>query len=186
MTFAWDGAAKFQSTPLIRGATRVIGDLHTVVVISIHAPHTRGDFRMDSIVISATYFNPRPSYEGRLLDILLGYAAAVFQSTPLIRGATVTMSDVMSEITFQSTPLIRGATAAVRKARSRCRISIHAPHTRGDGVAEVGDVLVGDFNPRPSYEGRLTATSVLQATPYFNPRPSYEGRRLVCNGCRIS
>ena len=36
---------------------------------------------MDSIVISATYFNPRPSYEGRLLDILLGYAAAVFQST---------------------------------------------------------------------------------------------------------
>ena len=56
--------------------------------ISIHAPHTRGD-----------------RYEIGLLEI-----ARKFQSTPLIRGAT----DYLEEL------LDLG------------RISIHAPHTRGD------------------------------------------------------
>ena len=56
----------FQSTPLMRGATR-----HTLynvpcVNVSIHAPHARGDMWISS----------------------LRSMARLFQSTPLMRGAT--------------------------------------------------------------------------------------------------
>ena len=55
--------------------------------ISIHAPHTRSD-----------------------LKAALEQLATEFQSTPLIRGATVPMNNFDTQNTFQSTPLIRGAT----------------------------------------------------------------------------
>ena len=34
---------RFQSTPLIRGATWVLSANYNAQIISIHAPHTRGD-----------------------------------------------------------------------------------------------------------------------------------------------
>ena len=40
--------------------------------------------------------------------------------------------DAMPEDVFQSTPLIRGATRHVQAGRGQRGISIHAPHTRGD------------------------------------------------------
>ena len=81
-------------------------------------------------------------------------------------------------------------------------ISIHSPHTRGDGGASDDRCGLFDFNPLPSYEGRPAPTyedpAVLafQSTPlirgetlnksadtpilrYFNPLPSYEGRRMM-------
>ena len=85
----------------------------------------------------------------------------IFQSTPLIRGATVRRVDArLNEFIFQSTPLIRGATRrrsrnnaiavyfnprpsyeerrAVYEISANARdISIHAPHTRSDGPDEV-------------------------------------------------
>ena len=37
---------------------------------------------------------------------------------------------------------------------------------------------MGNFNPRPSYEGRLGSCRIFLHSANFNPRPSYEGRQL--------
>ena len=88
----------------------------------------------------------------------------------------MTTSSLCSYV-FQSTPLIRGATATCTARRGRTRISIHAPHTRGDRLPRRPRPSSQNFNPRPSYEGRPSATATTAAHRNFNPRPSYEGRR---------
>ena len=55
-----------------------------------------------------------------------------FQSTPLIRGETINIPAAAACI-FQSTPLIRGETPAIIAQVDSIMISIHSPHTRGDG-----------------------------------------------------
>ncbi len=62
--------------------------------------------------VCTTDFNPRPSYEERLALPLVTGRRTIFQSTPLIRGATSCAVVVASTVkAFQSTPLIRGATS---------------------------------------------------------------------------
>ncbi len=102
---------QFQSTPLIRGATRHDGRLRRIRdVISIHAPHTRSDEWTD-----------------------WNTGEAQFQSTPLIRGATEGGRLLTETHEFQSTPLIRGATYSQDSEEEVWQdISIHAPHTRSD------------------------------------------------------
>ena len=103
---------------------------------------------------------------------------------------------------FQSTPLIRGETGGGRGASPRETISIHSPHTRGDFSPFWRFLRQKDFNPLPSYEGRLDRlkdyceSNGFQSTPLirgetvycvynqndlanFNPLPSYEGRQGV-------
>ena len=58
-------------------------------------------------------------------------------------------------------------------------ISIHSPHTSGDGRGGALDLAGMDFNPLPSYERRLSEKSVDEYRSDFNPLPSYEGRRAV-------
>ena len=41
------GRTRFQSTPLIRGATTTPRGCNYPLHISIHAPHTRGDFNLN-------------------------------------------------------------------------------------------------------------------------------------------
>ncbi len=102
--------------------------------ISIHAPHARSD---------GDGYGDYTSVAG-------------FQSTLLMRGATVMRSGKLSARLFQSTLLMRGATQDCRRGswavrnfnpRSSCeerpnfinlrcllhKISIHAPHARSDG-----------------------------------------------------
>ena len=57
---------KFQSTPLMRGETRLGKDVELLGDISIHSPHARGD--VNNGLCDSFY--------------------AIFQSTPLIRGET--------------------------------------------------------------------------------------------------
>ena len=128
----------FQSTPLIRGETLTKSLGLFRFRISIHSPHTRGDMLPSSDIMPSAYFNPLPSYEGRLpLSEMFGYSTA-FQSTPLIRGETLSArtlrgySDnfnplpsyegrryggarLQTSAQFQSTPLIRGETGSNSK-----------------------------------------------------------------------
>ena len=84
----------FQSTPLMRGETAVLR-VHAVgVIISIHSPHTRGDTRNASMVSVFPYFNPLPSYEGRLMYSVRPILRLLFQSTPLMRGETQIFADI--------------------------------------------------------------------------------------------
>ena len=79
----------------------------------------------------------------------------------------------MSE--FQSTPLMRGATCRRAIARVEHRISIHAPHARGDIVSCFNLSSSQDFNPRPSCEGRPTASMTLAMPLVFQSTPLMRG-----------
>ena len=132
----------FQSTPLSRGATLSASGAACAAPISIHAPLARGDpafflrHLRQPISIHAPLargdpstprfpknwpdFNPRPSREGRLPGSNARATAAVFQSTPLSRGATrIFLMCQQKNIKFQSTPLSRGATAKSNKTIAR-------------------------------------------------------------------
>ena len=127
-----------------------------------------------------------------------------FQSTPLIRGATGGKGQARYEAQFQSTPLIRGATVRILHALETLNISIHAPHTRGDGrILGLMEVPSGKFQSTPLIRGATVLAHLLLVglrisihAPHtrgdlgerqrtfplshrvrdFNPRPSYEGR----------
>ena len=172
--------SQFQSTPLMRGATRhgrhagrfpnisihaphARGDLHSgrlpvAHLISIHAPYARGDMTVRNFRCTGHYFNPRPSCEGRLKLWNAAGIVTVFQSTPLMRGATQSIQSLdllcyyfnprsscegrlsvwcstPPRPAFQSTPLMRGATLVGVLLQLLLVISIHAPHARGDDIA---------------------------------------------------
>ena len=80
----------FQSTLLMRGATtNITGAKHGASIISIHAPHARSDSTVSQMRSFTRYFNPRSSCEerrGLLNTHLMRY---IFQSTLLMRGATI-------------------------------------------------------------------------------------------------
>ncbi len=122
----------FQSTPLMRGATRRRQGAGHGRAVSIHAPHARGDARRDGCTAPSPCFNPRPSCEGRLRAKMCSYPRPRFQSTPLMRGATRSQAYPHAEHPFQSTPLMRGATDQGEAHVGNRTVSIHAPHARGD------------------------------------------------------
>ncbi len=83
---------RFQSTPLLRGATKRNMDTIMYMRVSIHAPLARGDTKARSCHRSSMSFNPRPSCEGRQA-MMSGFGGSIeFQSTPLLRGATLMTS----------------------------------------------------------------------------------------------
>ncbi len=128
---------KFQSTPLMRGATPSMWKASIDGVVSIHAPHARGDFMYSLSDGKRPCFNPRPSCEGR----------------------PGTSSASWSESEFQSTPLMRGATPAVLYASSAYSCFNPRPSCEGRLVIRGRYRLHFGFNPRPSCEGRLSMTS---------------------------
>ena len=138
----------------MRGATGIaIGnEVHSLV--SIHAPHARGDQRWPLKARRTPCFNSRPSCEGRHVFVCRHSRNSVFQFTPLMRGATDRYV-VTSEVTF---------------------VSIHAPHARGDSAPNEGDKPINSFNSRPSCEGRLRTARESFILAGFNSRPSCEGR----------
>ena len=81
------------------------------------------------------YFNPRSSCEERRSCMISSAGTARFQSTLLMRGATIARPYNLEDIIFQSTLLMRGATHRGWSAKAVSRdgdISIHAPHARSD------------------------------------------------------
>ena len=99
-------------------------------------------------------FNPLPSYEGRLVLTRLKRLRRRFQSTPLIRGETLSGGANRSGVEdFNPLPSYEGRLLVL------CRLRGYA-----------------DFNPLPSYEGRQVSTDTTFTFQDFNPLPSYEGR----------
>ena len=104
---------KFQSTPLIRGATAVGSFIETRTIISIHAPHTRSDLTISRLRLVSSHFNPRPSYEERRRSQSSPRARNDFNPRPSYEERRDGRLDILREI----------------------RISIHAPHTRSDRIS---------------------------------------------------
>ena len=146
----------FQSTLLMRGATRVrkSGTIYAVLFQSTLLMRGATNFIRRAFSLRC-YFNPRSSCEERQHSSQTFYLQSQFQSTLLMRGATATGSVFSTHSRFQSTLLMRGATrhCSLRPSRGRyfnprssCEerrqpyraksgtksISIHAPHARSD------------------------------------------------------
>jgi len=125
--------------------------------ISIHAPHARSDLRLRHLHDNPSiYFNPRPSCEERHRNPFTIYKFILFQSTPLMRGATTYFFPTrIRHDPFQSTPLMRGATCSICDDEGHIKtISIHAPHARSDLQPHFICNVSFYFNPRPSCEER--------------------------------
>ncbi len=102
--------------------------------ISIHAPLTRCDMKVVSKRLQRVYFNPRTSYEVRRIPASGRASWSGFQSTHLLRGATIGLIQSISTRVFQSTHLLRGATRIEIAENALPMISIHAPLTRCDST----------------------------------------------------
>ena len=144
----------FQSTPLMRGATGRIDVISDNAVVSIHAPHARGDLRLLKLRHHRLVSIHAPHARGDLMGFHLKSPLPVFQSTPLMRGATS-----------------RRRTGSRAAGRFNPRPSCEGRLSRLTNVP-----FTRRFNPRPSCEGRLTRTFPTSGTSRFNPRPSCEGR----------
>ena len=117
--------------------------------ISTHAPHTRGDPLPEAGASTCTYFNPRPSYEGRhSFYAPSGNDCAIsthaphtrgdlprppcprrsrhFNPRPSYEGRRLSESVSSTSDKFQPTPLIRGATQIIVVSARGCAISTHA------------------------------------------------------------
>ena len=104
------GLSMFQSTHLLRGATRYF--------LRDGGPSSR--------------FNPRTSCEVRLNVNINRASAPEFQSTHLLRGATAYNFLQGYGVMFQSTHLLRGATTYGIAPYPGRDVSIHAPLARCD------------------------------------------------------
>ena len=166
--------------------------------VSIHAPHARGDFASPRPCRRTPRFNPRPSCEGRLPPANSIDKSHVFQSTPLMRGATVrgycpgderrvSIHAPHARGDGRRGPRTAGRDVSIHAPHARgdharvhgghpLIVSIHAPHARGDRTWSRRLPIRGGFNPRPSCEGRQGHCKLLQRDTCFNPRPSCEGR----------
>ncbi len=150
----WPARWPFQSAPLLRGATTKTAACKQALAVSIRAPLARGDkwlmgTKSDEAVsiraplargdimskhsrLSFCCFNPRPSCEGRPGLASLGAWVLVFQSAPLLRGATRNRLRTPRVQAFQSAPLLRGATVDLLLCAGLELVSIRAPLARGD------------------------------------------------------
>ena len=166
--------------------------------ISIHAPHARSDFTFAVCAPIVPDFNPRSSCEERLyatticrkssdfnprssceerLEITAPIVDIItFQSTLLMRGATLDASADSAWNTFQSTLLMRGATRTARLSQSTICISIHAPHARSDiSTTETGSSQLISIHA-PHARSDDIGQKIYQDIENFNPRSSCEER----------
>ena len=172
---------RFQSTPLMRGATCV-----EKIFISVKrfqsTPLMRGATDIwQSTTRMPDGFNPRPSCEGRRhVHRMVQVHAVVSIHAPHARGDPAVCVITIATLLFQSTPLMRGATAARADKQLMLDVSIHAPHARGDPEAGRKGGRPRKFQSTPLMRG-ATAPGCRSAPPAarFNPRPSCEGRRAI-------
>ena len=107
-----------------------------VVFISIHAPHARSDRESKTCSPSRKDFNPRSSCEERPLLIAELPENGYFNPRSSCEERPVPCRIVCLINQFQSTLLMRGATIYAKHCRKLHCISIHAPHARSDILAE--------------------------------------------------
>ena len=118
-------------------------------------PPTRGATGNKTVIYIEYRFQSTPPTRGATTAVEDLTALAEFQSTPPTRGATARPSAMFSPIpAFQSTPPTRGATLTYEQYKSSDSISIHAPHTGGDGFSAPFSASQYHFNPRPPHGGR--------------------------------
>ena len=157
----------------------------SLVAISIHSPHTRGDHQRTTRTQRRAHFNPLPSHEGRHHRRNTRHRHPYFNPLPSHEGRRVCDEVDLERGVFQSTPLMRGETLDHALDGARPKISIHSPHTRGDDFALVqAHVLrISIHSPHARGDPRLHAAR--QAWREFQSTPLMRGETFRVNFCKI-
>ena len=124
---------QFQSTPPLRGATAAWWKEIGTISISIHAPLAGGDWTWRNTAMCSMLFQSTPPLRGATQGLEFpAYTITISIHAPLAGGdcLLVLLRGMMDE--FQSTPPLRGATLRAEAADDRAGISIHAPLAGGD------------------------------------------------------
>ena len=143
----------FQYMLLLRGATRAMYQIHSKMVVSIHAPLARSNAKRKQLCASSTFqymlllrgatglpdefalmflFQYMLLLRGATGNVQQHNQAKAFQYMLLLRGAT---SDFKYELIwkkFQYMLLLRGATLTELQPNVRTVVSIHAPLARSN------------------------------------------------------
>ena len=183
-------------------------------VVSIHAPHARGDYEHGIYTGTVELFQSTPLMRGATdraagnrggsgVSIHAPHArgdqsftrssmrSCLFQSTPLMRGATRSQSRIPTRTRFQSTPLMRGATTTVLQPQIFKFVSIHAPHARGDAhIAPMRGVRSVSIHA-PHARGDLSGNSGNTVETLVSIHaPHARGDQATCrcasSGCRFN
>ena len=112
------------------------------------------------------YFNPRSSCEERLALVSVCIFPFTFQSTLLMRGATISITKTLYRLQFQSTLLMRGATILIMRSTPYRTISIHAPHARSDDKQD-GSGFTKVISIHAPHARSDTTTDDIQAVKLF-------------------
>ena len=147
----------FQSTPLMRGETKLIRLLPPIISFQ-STPLMRGETSSSCVVIvHQDYFNPLPSCEGRP------------------RGEHIKR---FSGIISIHSPHARGDHERVFGWHIGL-ISIHSPHARGDKSISSPPTPYINFNPLPSCEGRQASIDMYEVRKPFQSTPLMRGETAV-------
>ena len=161
----------------MRGATVAQLRRGAALRVSIHAPHARGDESEQSPTLSVQLFQSTPLMRGATCGALPGLPRSQFQSTPLMRGATTKAQSDIDQFKFQSTPLMRGATALL-DGETITREFQSTPLMRGATFGTRHVILFQQVSIHaPHARGDQSARTSTWPRTCFNPRPSCEGRR---------
>ena len=106
--------------------------------ISIHAPHARSDYYTTYTAQKSRNFNPRSSCEERQGKFCMVMHSHDFNPRSSCEERRALKGIIVQFDLFQSTLLMRGATVEVEKLKSINSISIHAPHARSDDRCHKG------------------------------------------------
>ncbi len=120
-------------------------------------------------------FQSAPLLRGATSRLPPRSSPVVFQSAPLLRGATPISLLFGNFSGFQSAPLLRGATAVVKDVNEKPSVSIRAPLARGDNRRCMTPSERWSFNPRPSCEGRLAPPPPVSPSASFQSAPLLRG-----------
>ena len=104
----------------------------SIIIISIHVPRMRDDARKPEKEEDHGYFNPRPSHEGRLVNI---------GDKQRVRLISIHVPRMRDDVNYEG-------------CIKRLKISIHVPRMRDDRSCQRVNDPKRNFNPRPSHEGR--------------------------------
>ena len=149
------------------------------LLISIHSPHARGDAGHAAFDAECRAFQSTPLMRGETLtSACCSMHRLNFNPLPSCEGRLAGIQKINRRSAFQSTPLMRGETICCKNFSSAILISIHSPHARGDKEDAVDEqpAVISIHSPHARGDAEWLNPSQRQGF-HFNPLPSCEGRR---------
>ena len=104
------------------------------VKISIHAAREGGDKGKINLAPEGTVFQSTPPVKAATVSVAVSVPVLRFQSTPPVKAATVAGQVPADYTLFQSTPPVKAATCSSYDRRCMLTISIHAAREGSDVV----------------------------------------------------